>query len=108
VRSIDGWRRWRGWFDSDGYPRMWGQLAHRLIYEWEQGPIPPRWTIDHTCGEKDCLDHLEAVTLGENLRRRHARERGELPIGHDGLVPPGLAAALSPLSFDLERRVLNH
>ena len=24
------------------------------------------------------------------------------------LLPPGIAAALSPLSFDLERRVLNH
>ena len=24
------------------------------------------------------------------------------------LLPPGIAASLSPLSFDLERRVLNH
>ena len=24
------------------------------------------------------------------------------------LLPPGIASALSPLSFDLERRVLNH
>jgi Fe-S-cluster formation regulator IscX/YfhJ len=68
---------------------MWGQRPYKLIYEWEQGPIPPKWTIDHTCGEKDCLDHLEAVTRGENLRRRHARERGELPIGHAGPTPPG-------------------
>jgi hypothetical protein len=33
-------------------------------------------------------DHLECVTHGENLRRRHARERGELRTGHAGLVPP--------------------
>ncbi len=25
------------------------------MYEWEQGPIPRHWTVDHTCGEKDCL-----------------------------------------------------
>jgi hypothetical protein len=87
VRTIDGWRRWRGLFDYDGWPTMWSQRPYKLIYEWEQGPIPPGWTIDHTCAEKDCLDHLEAVTRGENLRRRHARERGELPIGHAGLTP---------------------
>ena len=93
VRVIDGWRRWRGLFDHDGWPQMWGQRPYKLIYEWEQGPIPAQWTIDHTCGEKDCLDHLEAVTRGENLRRRHARERGELPIGHAGMLPPNSAGS---------------
>jgi len=37
-------------------------------------------------------DYLKCVTLAENLRRRHARERGELPTGHAGLVPPRRAA----------------
>jgi hypothetical protein len=87
VKVIDGWRCWRGLFDHQGRPQMWGQRPYKLIYEWEQGPIPPRWTVDHTCGLKDCLDHLEAVTLAENLRRRHARERGELPVGHAALTP---------------------
>jgi hypothetical protein len=91
IKTIDGWRRWRGLFDHEGWPTMWGQRPYKLVYEWEQGPIPPGWTIDHTCGEKNCLDHLEAVTRGENLRRRHARERGELPIGHAGMAPPGQA-----------------
>jgi hypothetical protein len=95
VKVIDGWRCWRGLFDHNGRPQMWGQRPYKLLYEWENGPIPPRWTIDHTCGLKDCLDHLEAVTLGDNLRRRHARERGELAIGHAGLTPgtPGPAEA---------------
>jgi hypothetical protein len=56
------------------------------------GPMPKRWTIDHACGEKNCLDHLECFTRGENLRRRHARERGELRTGHAGPVPPRRAA----------------
>jgi len=105
VRMIDGWRRWRGLFDHDGWPRMWGQPAYRLIYEWEQGPIPAQWTIDHACGEKDCLDHLEAVTRGENLRRRHARERGELPMGHTGMTPPrrdSEAASTTPAAESVE------
>ena len=96
VRVIDRWRRWRGLFDHDGWPQMWGQRPYKLIYEWEQGAIPGQWTIDHTCGEKDRLDHLEAVTRGENLRRRHARERGELPIGHAGMLPRSSAGDVAP------------
>jgi len=95
----EGWRRWRGSFDNDGYPRYWRGRKHggwtqayRLIYQWELGPIPRRWTIDHTCGEKDCLDHLECVKRAENLRCRHGRERGELRTGHAGPVPPRRAA----------------
>ena len=84
---------------KEEYPRFWlgrqhggWTSAYRLIYRWEQGLIRKGWTIDHACGEKDCLDHLEAVTRAENLRRRHARARGELPTGHAGLVPPRRAA----------------
>jgi hypothetical protein len=93
--DAEGWRRWRGSKDVKSYPRFWRgrkqggwTQAYPLIYRWEQGPMPKRWTIDHACGEKDCLDHLECGTRGENLRRRHARERGELRTGHAGLVPP--------------------
>ena len=71
--------------------RKWTQ-AYRLVYRWEQGRIPQGWTIDHACGLKDCMDHLECVTRAENVRRRHARERGELPIGHTGMIPPWRAA----------------
>jgi len=90
----EGWRRWQGSPDQKGYPRVWlsdvrkWTQAYRLVYRWEQGRIPTGWTIDHTCGLKDCMDHLECVTVAENVRRRHARERGELPIGHTGMVPP--------------------
>jgi HNH endonuclease len=96
----DGWRRWRGSFDKEAYPRIWlgrkrgGYAAsYRLIYTWEVRAIPAGWTIDHACGEKDCMDHLECVTRAENLRRRHARERGELRTGHGGLIPPRVRVA---------------
>jgi hypothetical protein len=94
----NGWRRWRGSPDVKGYPRVWlpgvrkWTQAYRLVYRWEQGMIPKGWTIDHACGLKDCMDHLECVTRAENLRRRHARERGQLPTGHAGMAPPRRAA----------------
>lgn len=100
VRVVDGWRRWTGNFDADGYPRVWVPWerryvqAHRLVFAWEQVPIPKGWTIDHTCDLKACLSHLEAVTRAENLRRRHARERGELPRGHEQFEPAKQAVLL--------------
>ena len=106
IQTIDGWRRWRGLFDHDGWPQMWGQRPYKLIYEWEHGAVPTGWTIDHTCGEKDCLDHLEAVTRGENLRRRHARERGELPLGHGTATPSGSSGGTSA-HFEVEPRDLS-
>lgn len=53
-------------------------LAHRFAYEAAIGPIPDGLTIDHVktrgCNRKDCVNpnHLEAVTMAENLRRSNA------------------------------------
>jgi hypothetical protein len=88
VRNMDGRWRCQGLFDQDGRSQMREQRAYKLVCHWEQGPIPPTWTIDHACCKKESLDHLEAATHGENLRRRRARERGKLSIGHAGMVPP--------------------
>lgn len=49
-------------------------LAHRASYILLKGAIPPKFTIDHLCCVRNCVnpDHLEAVTLAENLRRMRA------------------------------------
>lgn len=48
--------------------------AHRFSYEFYNGPIPDRLTIDHLCRNKSCVNpwHLEAVTNQENVRRAFA------------------------------------
>jgi hypothetical protein len=97
IRVEDGWRVWRGSVDADDYPRQWWpktkpekskyESVHRWVYQWETGDgVMKGWTIDHVCGLKRCLDHLEKVTAAENTRRRHERERGERPTGHEGMV----------------------
>lgn len=45
--------------------------AHRVAYELAVGPIPEGLQLDHLCRNRDCCnpDHLEPVTIGENLRR---------------------------------------
>lgn len=45
--------------------------AHRFAYEDAYEPIPAGKTIDHKCRNRRCVnpEHLEVVSIGENLRR---------------------------------------
>jgi len=49
--------------------------VHRVAWELLVGEIPEGLTIDHLCRVKRCVnpDHLETVTLAENVSRRQAR-----------------------------------
>lgn len=76
---------WLGAVSQKGYGviglggRFQGQTgAHRLSYEIHKGPIAAGLTIDHKCRVRCCInpDHLECVSLVENVHRRwHGEDR---------------------------------
>lgn len=70
---------WRGGSASGyGYPRFSidgrQQYAHRLAYEFRNGPIPNGYEVDHLCRNKLCMNprHLEAVPPLVNLARNES------------------------------------
>lgn len=66
--------QWLGKLDN-GYGRFWLQgklkLAHRIAWEQVNGPVPDKKHLDHLCRNRGCVnpDHLEPVTIGENVLR---------------------------------------
>ena len=72
---------WLASKNKKGYGAFDGTNAHRWSYEHYKRPIPAGWQIDHLCKVTSCVnpDHLEAVTLEENLRRQHG-DRYKNPV----------------------------
>jgi hypothetical protein len=68
---------WGGLVTTDGYGTLKGKPAHRLVYEWAYGPIPPRHVVHHKCHTKLCVNpkHLEALTQREHSRRHEPPSR---------------------------------
>ncbi len=65
---------WIGAIIPQGYGTIGNRktvLAHRFSYELLVGGIPEGLTIDHLCRNRRCVnpEHLEAVTLRDNLFR---------------------------------------
>jgi hypothetical protein len=66
---------WIGALSPKGYGlvqyRGRQRRAHRVSYEVNVGPIPHGLVLDHLCRVRRCInpDHLEAVTIQENLAR---------------------------------------
>lgn len=81
-----------GRFGVGGSAKNGGRIvmAHRWAYENLVGPIPNGLQLDHLCRNRGCVnpEHLEPVTVRENLRRgegwsgRNARKT-HCPKGHE-------------------------
>jgi len=61
------------------------QYAHRLWWLGHGREIPPGYELDHLCRNTSCvrLDHLEAVTHGDNIRRGKAAIKTWCKYGHE-------------------------
>lgn len=91
IQLADGFtpcRLWTGSLNRTGYGATRdgsgkSVRVHRLTYTLLVGPIPEGLTIDHLCNVRHCVnpDHLEPVTIAENIRRAYLR-RDRCKAGH--------------------------
>jgi hypothetical protein len=84
-----GCRLWTGRRDRDGYGRTSsGQLAHRVVFEAEHGPIADGKEVEHSCRRRSCvrLEHLELYTRSEQEKAKRfgwAVRKKRCANGHD-------------------------
>jgi len=93
VQYSPGCWEWTAHRDRGGYGKFGMDAvvsyAHRVAYGLLIGPIPEGLVLDHLCRNPPCVnpDHLEPVTIGENVRRGRARVRNAVktncPQGHE-------------------------
>lgn len=52
--------------------RPGNSVAHRVSYQWENGPIPDGYEVDHMCFNRACVrpSHLRLLTHVENGQNR--------------------------------------
>jgi hypothetical protein len=77
---------WTAWKNNNGYGALMvrhpgggflNNLAHRISWELEYGPIPKGLCVLHTCDTPSCVrpDHLFLGTRGDNARDKVAKGR---------------------------------
>lgn len=78
IGALSGKQRDRGYISIDGQK----QLAHRVVYELVNGPIPDGLVIRHMCNNGTCCNptHLVAGTRGENEQDKVKTDQVGLPV----------------------------
>ena len=81
VNKTDGCWLWTGHRTTNGYGRLHfdgrGIQAHRLAWEWTNGPIPEGLRVCHRCDVPNCVnpEHLFLGTQQDNIRDMYAKGR---------------------------------
>ena len=85
VEKTDTCWNWTAYKNPKGYGKFNQWYAHRFSYIHLIGPIPDGLQIDHLCLNTSCVnpEHLEAVTLQENVRRQMSQPGWVMP-GNNG------------------------
>lgn len=79
---------WVGFRDRDGYGKVTISrvklYAHRVAFEWANGPVPEGSDLAHSCDNPPCVNpaHLSAETHAENLRQSSERHRMHFGTRH--------------------------
>lgn len=96
INPTDCWE-WQATKNKQGYGLFSDRhghwiLAHRFAFQLVKGNIPEGLTLDHLCRNHSCCNpaHLEAVAIGENVRRgigtqlaaQRQRDKTHCPQGH--------------------------
>lgn len=101
---------WTGARDRAGYGRTsylgrQGITAHRAVWLASGREIPSGLELDHVCHNRACvrLEHLRAVTHGENMANRR-QPQGECRRGHaKSLAPRGIYVCYVCLAASVKR-----
>jgi len=90
-KTEDCWE-WVGTIAANGYGRLKvdykHKSAHRLAYEFANGPIAEGMEIDHLCHNKACVKpgHLRAATRKQNGENRQGAAASNKHSGVRGVV----------------------